>query len=100
MQRTNVGTPRGESSGWVGGGGGGMNWEIGIDMYTPIRIKQITNKNPLHKKINKIQKKKNSSSFQKAKLEFAGNYLHSVYIAFTNLYAEFTLGIISNLEMI
>ena len=23
----------------VGGGGGGMNWEIGIDMYTLIRIK-------------------------------------------------------------
>ena len=25
-------TPRGE----IGGGGGGMNWEIGIDMYTLI----------------------------------------------------------------
>ena len=28
MQRTNVWTPREES------GGGGMNWEIGIDIYT------------------------------------------------------------------
>ena len=33
---------------WVGGvggwwgGGGGMNWEIGIDIYTLICIKQIT----------------------------------------------------------
>ena len=34
-----------------GGGGGGMNWEIGIDMYTLICIKQITNKNLLYKKI-------------------------------------------------
>ena len=47
--------PRGESGG-VGGGGGGMNWEIGMDMYTLICIKWITNKNLLYKKINKIQK--------------------------------------------
>ena len=44
------------------GGGGGMNWEIGIDMYTLICIKWITNKNVLYKKINtikfKIQKEK------------------------------------------
>ena len=38
-----------------GGGGGGMNWDIGIDMYTLICIKQITNKNLLYKKINKIK---------------------------------------------
>ena len=42
MQRTNIWTPRGESG--KGGGGGGMNWEIGIDMYTLICIKQISNK--------------------------------------------------------
>ena len=35
---------------WRGAGGGGMNWEIGIDMYTQIYIKQITNKNLLYKK--------------------------------------------------
>ena len=40
MQRTNVWTPRGES----GGGGGGMNWAIGIDMYTLMCIKWMTNK--------------------------------------------------------
>ena len=45
MQRTNIWTPSGESS---GGGGGGMNWEIGIDMYTLMCIKWMTNK-----KINK-----------------------------------------------
>ena len=33
-----------------------MNWEIGIDIYTLICIKWITNKNLLYKKINKIQK--------------------------------------------
>ena len=38
------------------GGGDGMNWEIGIDMYTLIRIKWITNKNLLYKKsINNIK---------------------------------------------
>ena len=37
---------------WRGRGGGGlMNWEIGIDMYTLICIKWITNKNLLYKKI-------------------------------------------------
>ena len=46
MQRTNVWTPRGES----GGVWGGMNWEIGIDMYTLICINQITNEDLLYKK--------------------------------------------------
>ena len=39
--------------GWkvVGGRGGGvMNWEIGIDMYTVMCIKWMTNKNLLYKK--------------------------------------------------
>ena len=39
-------------------GGGVMNWEIGIDMYTLMCIKWMTNKNLQYKKINKIQKKK------------------------------------------
>ena len=38
------------------GGGGGINWDIGIDIYTLTCIKWITNKNLLYKKINKIQK--------------------------------------------
>ena len=33
-----------------GGGGGVMNWEIGIDMYTLMCIKWISNKNLLYKK--------------------------------------------------
>ena len=37
-----------------GGGGGGMNWEIGIDIHTLIWIKQITNKNlPYAKKLKR-----------------------------------------------
>ena len=45
-----------DTKGGKGAGGGGvMNWEIGIDIYTLIRIKQITNKNLLYKKINKIK---------------------------------------------
>ena len=39
-----------------GGGGGGMNWEIGIDTYTLMCIKCMTNKNLLYKKI-KLKKK-------------------------------------------
>ena len=35
-----------------------MNWEIGIDMYTLICVKWITNKNQLYKKITKIEFKK------------------------------------------
>ena len=42
----------------VGGGGGVMNWAIGIDMYTLMYIKLMTNKNLLYKKINKIKFKK------------------------------------------
>ena len=44
----------------AGGGfrGGVMNQEIGIDIYTLICIKWITNKNLLYKKINKIKFKK------------------------------------------
>ena len=33
-----------------GGSGGGMNWEIGIDIYTVMCIQQVTNKNPMYKK--------------------------------------------------
>ena len=47
MQRTNLWTPREESGGW---GGGGMNWEVGVDIYTLTCIKQITNKKLLYKK--------------------------------------------------
>ena len=41
-----------------GGGDGVMNWAIGIDMYTLMCIKLMTNKDLLYKKINKIKFKK------------------------------------------
>ena len=37
-----------------GKGGGGMNWEIGIDIYTLLYIKQITNKDLLYSTGNSI----------------------------------------------
>ena len=37
----------------AGGGGGVMNWAIGIDMYTLMCIKLMTNKNLLYKKNRK-----------------------------------------------
>ena len=52
----------GHQGGKVAGGGGGgvMNWEIGIDIYTLIFIKCITNKNMLYKKKILNFKKKNT----------------------------------------
>ena len=41
-----------------GGSGGVLNWVTGIDMYTLMCIKLMTNKNLLYKKINKIKFKK------------------------------------------
>ena len=41
---------RGKAAGGVSSGV--MNWEIGIDIYTLIYVKWITNKNLLYKKIN------------------------------------------------
>ena len=42
----------------TGGGGGVMNWVIGIDMYTLMCIKLMTNKNLLYKNIIFKKKKK------------------------------------------
>ena len=39
------------------GGGGVMKWEIGIDMYTLMCVKWMTNQNLLYKKIYKRKKK-------------------------------------------
>ena len=52
-------TYREQTYGHQGGkaGGGGMNLEIGIDIYTLICIKWMTNKNVLYRKINKIKLK-------------------------------------------
>ena len=53
-------------------GGGVMNWEIGIDIYTVICIKCITNKKLLYKKINKIKFKiKRKSICQSSILQVA-----------------------------
>ena len=49
---------------WGDGDGGVMNWVIGIDMYTLMCIKLMTNKNLLHKKINKIQKLKTKKTHE------------------------------------
>ena len=47
-------TKGGKPRGW-GGDGGVLNWAIGIDMYTLMCIKLMTDKNLLYKKINKIK---------------------------------------------
>ena len=43
----------GHQGGKVAGGGGVINWEIGIDICTLICIKWIANKNLQYKKTNK-----------------------------------------------
>ena len=50
MQRNKRMDTKGGKWQGLGGGGGGMSWEIGIDIYTLICIQQITNKNLLYKK--------------------------------------------------
>ena len=54
---------------WWRGCGGGMNWEIGIEMYTLMCTKWLTNKNLLYKQINKIKFK---NSKKKRKWGFPG----------------------------
>ena len=58
-----------------GHGGGGMNWAIGIDMYTLMCIKWMTNQNVLYKKVNKI-KFKNS---KKKKEVWPQAYAHEIH---------------------
>ena len=43
---------------------GGMNWEIGTDVYTLMCIKLMTNNGLLNKKINKIKLKKKKVDYQ------------------------------------
>ena len=62
VENKRIDTKRGKWRVW-GGCGGGMNWEIGIDMYTLICIKWITNKNLLYNKINKIKFKNSKKKF-------------------------------------
>ena len=37
-----------QSYGYQGGKGGGIDWEIGIDIYTLLCVKQVTNKDLLY----------------------------------------------------
>ena len=46
---TDVENKHTDTKGGQKGGGGGINWEFGIDLCTLICIKQITNKNLLYK---------------------------------------------------
>ena len=51
-------TKGGKWQGW--GCGGVMNWVIGIDMYTLMCVKLMTNKNLLYKKTNKQKETTNT----------------------------------------
>ena len=47
---------------WGDGHGGVMNWAIGIDMYTLMCIKLMTNENLLYKKIKENSEKTNNET--------------------------------------
>ena len=47
---------------WWGGYGGVLNWATGIDMYTLMCIKLMTNKNLQDKKSNKETKKRTTNT--------------------------------------
>ena len=51
-----------------------MNWAIGIDTYTLMCVKLMTNKNLLYKRINKIKKFKKKKDF---KIRQAGVKIYS-----------------------
>ena len=72
-------TQRGKRLG--GAGGGVMNWAIGIDMYTLMSIKLMTNKDLLYKKINKIKfkKKKDCKGLQEVILSITLRQLCCTY---------------------
>ena len=68
-----------------GGCGAVMNWEIGIDIYTLMCIKLMSNKNMLYKKINKI-KLKNKKKCQN--LWYAGKAFPRGKFVMINAYSK------------
>ena len=67
MWRTNIWTARGERR-------GGMNWEIGIDVYTLLCVKQMTNENLLYSTGNSTQHSVVMQMGRKSKKE--GTYVY------------------------
>ena len=61
-----------EHQGGKVGGGGGMNWEMGIDIYTLICIKYITNKDLLYKKFKKNLLDSTGNSTQYSVMTYTG----------------------------
>ena len=55
IKRTSVGCRKQTYGYQEGKGGRGINWEIGIDIYTLLYIKQITNKDLLYNTRNSTQ---------------------------------------------
>ena len=58
-----------------GGREGGMNWEIGIDIYTILYTKQITNENLLYSTGNSTQRSVVTEMGRKSKKEWIYVYV-------------------------
>ena len=64
-----------------GKGKGGINWEIGIDIYTLLYIKQITNKNVLYSTGNSFQCSVMTSMGMESRREWIYVYVWLIHFA-------------------
>ena len=64
-----------------GGDGGVMNWEIGIDIYTLLCIKQVTSKNPLYSTGNSTQYSVMTYMGKESKKEWIYVYVELIHFA-------------------
>ena len=68
---------RKQTYGYQGDERGGTNWEIGTDIYTPLFIKQITNKDLLYSTGNSTQYSIMAYMRKQSKKEWIYIYIHS-----------------------
>ena len=63
------------------GGGGGINWEIGIDIYTLLHIKQTNNKDLMYSTGNSTQSSVMTSMGKESKKEWIYVYIKLIHFA-------------------
>ena len=72
---------RKQTYGYQGVRGGGINWEIGIDIYTLLYIKQITNKDLLYSTRNSTLYSVMAYMGKESKKEWIYVYVYVIHIA-------------------
>ena len=79
-----------------------MSWAIGIDMYTLMCVKWMTNKNLLYKKINKIKFKKKKENYKILMNEIKDDinrWRDTMFLDWKNQYCENDYTTQSNLQI-